>query len=155
METGDWITLAAVIVALVIGVASIVVTLIIRAKDITKNRRIREEDRKLDFKLRLLDEVRDWAREAAKLGFLYERARDKPKIRQVFEDMIEDVAKTTDAADMASRVFENELGAPVTKVLGFVLSYKDPSKFATEEYYRALFELMKAVNKVKRKLLNL
>jgi hypothetical protein len=155
MEVGDWITLAAVIVALGIGVASIVVTLIIRAKDITENRHIREEDRELNFKFRLLDEVRDWAREAVKLGFLYERARNSLEARSIFEDMVEDVSKTTDITDMAAKIFKNELEAPVIKALYFVKSYKDPSKFASKEYFDSLFEFLKAVNEVKRKLLSL
>jgi len=122
---------------------------------IKEERHIHEEDRELNFKLRLLDEVRDWAREAVKLGFLYERARNKPEVRQVLEDMIEDVAKTSDIADMAAKIFQNELKAPVTKALGFVKSYKDPSKFASKEYFSSLHELLKAINKVKRELLKL
>jgi hypothetical protein len=148
----DWTAIATFVLAL-IATASIVVTLIIRAKDIAENRRIRDEDRKLNFRLRLLDEVRDWAREAVKLGFLYERARSKSEMRQVFEDMIEEVAKTADIADMAAEIFKNELEAPVTKALGFVKSYKDPSKFASKQYFDSLFELLKAINKAKRKLL--
>ncbi len=87
------------------------------------------------------------------MGFLYERARSKSETRSVFEDMIEDVAKTTDIADMAAEIFKNELEAPVTKALGFVKSYKDPSKFASKEYFDSLFELLKDVNKAKRKLI--
>jgi hypothetical protein len=150
----EWTAIATFVLAF-IAAASIVATLIIRAKDITKNRRMRKEDKELNFKLRLLDEVRDWAREAVKLGFLYERASSKPEARRVFEDMIEDVARTTDVADMAATVFKNELNAPVTNALGFVKSYKDPNKFASKAYFDSLFELLKAVNKVKRKLLNL
>jgi hypothetical protein len=61
METGDWITLAAVIVALLIGVASIVVTLIIRAKDINKNRRVEAKKRDFEIKLKALDDLKTWA----------------------------------------------------------------------------------------------
>jgi len=150
----EWTAIATFILAF-IATASIVVTLIIRAQDITENRRIREEDRELNFKLSLLDEVRDWAREAVKLGFLYERAKSKSEIRSVFEDMIEDVSKTTDVADMAAKIFVSELEAPGKKAMSFVKSYKDPSKFASKEYFDSLFELLKAINKVKRKLLKL
>jgi len=150
----EWTAIATFILAF-IAAASIVVTLIIRVKDITKNRRMREEDRELNFKLRLLDEVRDRAREAVKLGFLYDRARSKPEVRQVFEDMIEDNSKTTDIAAMAAEVFKNVLDAPVTKALGFVKSYKDPNKFASKAYFDSLYELLKAINKAKRELLNL
>jgi hypothetical protein len=150
----EWTAIATFILAF-IAAASIVVTLIIRAKDITKNRHMREEDRELGFKLRLLDEVRDWSREAVKLGFLYERAMSKPEARRVLEDMIEDVAKTTDVADMAAKIFEKELNTPVTQALYFVKSYKDPSKFASKGYFDSLFALLQAINKAKRKLLNL
>jgi hypothetical protein len=149
-----WTAIATFVLAL-IATASIVVTLIIRAKDIVKNRRIRDEDRKLSFRLRLLDEVRDWARGAVKLGFLYERARNSLEARSIFEDMVEDASKTTDIADMASEIFKNELEAPVIKALYFVKSYKDPSKFASNQYFDSLFELLKAINKAKRKLLSL
>ncbi|MGD9117522.1 MAG: hypothetical protein PVJ08_02150, partial [Dehalococcoidia bacterium] len=64
----EWTAIATFALAF-IAAASIVVTFIIRAKDISENRRIRNEDRNLEFRLRLLDEVRDWAREAVKLGF--------------------------------------------------------------------------------------
>ena len=146
----EWTAIATFILAS-IAAASIVTTLIIRAKDIKKERQTRDEDRKL----RLLDEARDWAREAVKLGFLYERAQSKSEVRQVLEDMIEDVAKTTDAADMAAEIFKDKLDTPVTEALGFVKSYKDPSKFATDEYFDSLFRLLKAINAVKRKLLSL
>jgi prepilin signal peptidase PulO-like enzyme (type II secretory pathway) len=122
---------------------------------IEEERRKQEEDRELNFKLRLLDEVRDWAREAVKLGFLYERAKSKSETRSVFEDMIEDVAKTADVADMAAKIFVNELKAPVEKAMSFVKSYKDPSKFASKEYFDSLHELLKAINEAKRKLLSL
>jgi hypothetical protein len=147
----EWTAIATFVLAL-IATASIVVTLIIRAKDIKENRRIRDEDRALDFKLRLLDEVRDWAREAVKLGFFYGRAKNETEKNKV-ADMIEDIAKTTDIADMAAEIFKNELKAPVTKALGFVKSYKDPDVFASKKYFDSLFELLKEVNKVKRKLL--
>jgi len=120
-----------------------------------EERRMRREDRELDFKLRLLDEVRDWAREAVKLGFLYGRARSKPEVRQVFEDMIEDIAKTTDIADMAAKIFVNELKGPVKEAMSLVKSYKDPSKFASKEYFDSLHILLKAINEAKRKLLKL
>jgi hypothetical protein len=150
----EWTAIATFALAF-IAAASIVVTFIIRAKDISENRRIRNEDRNLEFRLRLLDEVRDWAREAVKLGFIYERAKIKSEVRQILEDMIEDVSKTTDAADLATKVFKNELEAPVTKALGFIKDYKDPNKFASKAYFDSLFELLKAVNAAKRKLLNL
>ncbi len=150
----NWTAIATLILAL-IATASIIVTLIIRAKDISENRRIRKEDRELNFKLRLLDEVRDWAREAVKSGFIYERAKSKSEIRPVFEDMIEDVSKTSDVADIAAKTFVNELKAPVLKAMSFVKSYKDPNKFASKEYFDSLHELLKAVNEAKRKLLGL
>lgn len=149
----EWAAIATFVLA-VIAAASIVFTLIIRAKDIKENRRIRDEDRVLDFKLRLLDEVRNWAREAVKLGFLYRRAKHASEKHQVI-DMIEDVAKATDISDMAAETFRNELEASVIKALGFVQRYEDPSKFASKEYFDSLFELLKEVNKAKRKLLQL
>jgi len=116
-----------------------------------ENRRMREEDRELNFKLRLLDEVRDWAREAVKLGFLYGRTKGKFEEHRV-TDMIEDIAKTTDISDMAAVVFKDELEAPVTKALGFVKNYKTPGILASKAYFDSLFELLKAVNKIKRRL---
>lgn len=115
----EWTAIATFVLAL-IATASIIVTLVIRERDIAENRRIREEDKELNFKLRLLDEVRDWAREAVKLGFLYERTKTSFKARLVFENMIEDVSKTTDVADMAAKIFAAELESPVTKAMGFV-----------------------------------
>jgi hypothetical protein len=149
----EWTAIATFVLAF-IATASIVVTVIIRAKDIGENRRIREEDRELNFKSRLLDEVRDWAREAVKLGFLYKRIKSKAEISQV-NDMIEEIAKTSDVTSMVSEIFANELEVPVRKVLGFVKNYKDPREFASKEYFDSLFELLKAVNKAKRKLLKL
>ena len=144
---GDW--------SVALSAGATVILAVAAFKSIKETRRIREEDRELNFKLRLLDEVRDWAREAVKLGFLYERARNKAEVRQVFEDMIEEVAKTADIAITAAEIFENELEVPAIKALGFVKSYEDPSKFATKEYFDSLFELLKATNKAKRKLLEL
>ena len=122
---------------------------------IRENRRIRYEDRKLNFSLRLLDEVRDWAREAVKLGFLYsraERAKSTSETRQVI-DMIEEIAKTTDTARIAAEVFENELEAPVNRALDFLKSYPDKTgKFASKEYFDSFHEVLKVVINLKKKL---
>lgn len=147
------LTAIATFILAFIAAASIVVTLIIQAKYIKENRRIQNEDRNLKFKLKLLDEVRDWAWEAVRLGFLYERARVKPEMRQIFENMIEAIAQTADVVDMASKIFKNELEAPVTKAMSFTKSFQDPDKFASQEYFDALHELLKAINRAKRKLL--
>ena len=151
MTTDNWINLIA---AILVGGGTLALAFM-TWKSIRQTRRIREEDRELNFKLRLLDEVRDWAREAVKLGFLYERVKSKSEMSKV-ADMIEDVAKTTDVADMAAKIFVNELEAPVKNAMSFIKSYKkDPSKFASKEYFDSLHDLLKAINKAKRKLLQL
>jgi hypothetical protein len=121
---------------------------------IRENRRIRSEERTLNFRLRLLDEVRDWTREAVKAGFVFKRAvdeEDKAKINQVNE-ILEDIAKTADITNMAVDVFKNELEAPVKTAVGFVKSYKSPGVLGSDGYFASLHVLLKAINKIKRRL---
>lgn len=120
---------------------------------IRENRRIRDEDRKLSFTLRLLDEVRDWAREAVRLGFLYNRAKSESEMIQII-NMIEEVAKTTDAANIAAQVFENELIDPVNRALNVLTKYRDETgKFADKEYFDSFYEVLKVVINLKKKII--
>lgn len=63
MEVGDWITLAAVLVALAIGAASIVATVVIRAKDINRER-----------KKEALKEIANWAKKGYELCYDYQQS---------------------------------------------------------------------------------
>ncbi len=119
---------------------------------IWQNYRIRDKDRKLNFRLRLLDEVRDWAHEAVKLGFLYNRAKSKPEMSRII-NMIEDVAKTVDVANIAAQVFGNELIDPVNRALNVLTKYRDETgKFADKEYFDSFYEVLKVVINLKKKL---
>ena len=122
---------------------------------IADNRRIRADDKELSFKLRLLDDIHDWAREAVKLGFLYSRAEKAKSTSEMnqFILMTDEVAKTTDAARIAAEVFENELKDPVNKALDFLSSYTDKTgKFARKEYFDSFYEVLKIVIVLKKKL---
>ena len=115
-------------------------------KSIRENRRIRDEDRKLNFRLRLLDEVRDWAREAVKLGLLYNSVKSENEMLQI-RNTINDVAKTTDAANIAAQV-ANELIAPVNRALRLLEQFN----FADKEYFDSFYDLLKVIIELKIKM---
>jgi hypothetical protein len=146
----DWTAIATFVLAS-IATAAIVVTLIIRAKDIAENRRIREEERELNFKSRLLDEVRDWAREAVMLGFLYNRAKSESEILQVVTRM-EEIAKTTDAANISAEVFGDELTGPVNRAIS-ALAKCGKGKLDNKEYFDSFYAVLKVIISLKKKII--
>lgn len=154
MNTGEWFLGGTTIFLGLIAVAAIVINVWINRKNIRENRRIRNEDRTLNFRLKLLDEVRDWAREAVKAGFVFKRAQDegdKVGIRQVNE-RIEDIAKTSDVTKMTAEIFKSELAAPVKMAVGQVINYKKPGVLGSDKYFESLRNLLKTINSVKRGL---
>ena len=138
--------------SIVLGTGAAVILAYIAYMSILENRRIRNEDRKLNFRLRLLDEVRDWAREAVKLGLLYNSAKNESEMAQM-RNMIHDVAKTTDAANISAEVFGNELIDPVNRALKVLTKERyEPGKLADKEYFDSFYELLKVIISLKKKV---
>ena len=138
--------------SIALGAAATVALAYVAAMSILENRRTREEDRKLNFRLSSLDEVRDWAREAVKLGFLYNRATNASEVLQV-TNLIEEIAKTTDATNIAAQVFPNELTDSVNRALRALTADQDKTgKVGDKEYFDSFFELLKIIITLKKKL---
>ena len=162
MEVGDWITLSAVIVALFIGVASIVVTFIIRAKDIAENRRVRSKEKQFIFQIDVLNEVRNWAAEAVKLGFQYNQSTNNADLHQVVI-LLDDIAKNTDFADLAIRLFPDELKFAILAVMNVLSTNQrqitnhpgDKGIIGDDYYFDRLYELMKSIRDVKLQMYNI
>lgn len=116
--------------------------------------RLQEKDRQLHFRLRLLDEVQDWARECVKFGFLYGRHKVRSK-HEMFQltDMYEDIAKNIDVTVIASDVFGNKLKKPIEDAVAQLKKFRsEPSTFANKDYYDSYHELLAVVIDLKKTL---
>ena len=106
-----------------------------------------------EYRLKLLDEVRDWARECLKLGFLRARSAKKSKneLRQL-HDMYEDIARNVDTTRIASEVFGGELKEQLAKAITSLTSLEDTPEQFLDEYFNSFGDLIEIVNKLKRTL---
>jgi hypothetical protein len=148
----EWFSPLAIATFILAGVAvwSILETRKIHKKEL----HIREADRKLSFRLRVLDEARDWTRECVKLGFLYHR----PPVQRELElremaNMFDDVARHVDIVRMAGEVFESELKDPVENAITLLKKYQEsPGEFADKAYFDSLNALLTIINKLRKTL---
>jgi hypothetical protein len=129
---------------------------------IWQNYSFRKKDRRLGFQIDVLNEVRNWAVEAVKLGFQHNRSTDAAEVYQV-EILLDDIATNTDFADLAIRLFPGELKLDTLAVMN-VLSTKnrqrtnhpgDKGVIGDDYYFDCLYELMKSIRDVKLRMYNI
>ena len=128
---------------------------------IWQNYSFRKKDRSLGFQIDVLNEVRNWTAEAVKLGFQYNRSTNAAGTHQV-AILLDDIAKNTDFADLAIRLFPDELKDATLAVMN-VLSTKqrqitnhpgDKGVIGDGYYFNCLYELMKSIRDVKLRMYN-
>jgi hypothetical protein len=129
---------------------------------IWQNYSFRKKDRRFRFQIDVLNEVRNWAAEAVKLGFQYNQSTNNADLHQVVI-LLNDIAKNTDFADLAIRLFPDELKDAILAVMN-VLSIKQRQKkkhigdkgiIGDDYYFYCLYELMKSVRDVKLRMYNI
>lgn len=81
MTTGELFLGGITLLIAVIAVAAIVANFVIQKKAIAENRRIREEDREVYFKIQALDEISECAKEFSQILVLSGRKSDMEKMQ--------------------------------------------------------------------------
>ena len=149
--TLDWSPLAIATVVL----AAVAVWSILQTRSIHKEElRVRETERELDFKLRLLDEVRDWARDCLRFGFLQSRAGEKTEYeKRQLHEMHEGLVGAADVTRFAGAVFRGELKKQLVRTVGYLKSIEHTSQQIPDEYVKAFGDLIKIVDRLKWNLL--
>ena len=148
MDTYGWnnpIVLATLILALVTALLAIAAF-----RSIRDNRRIRLEDRHLDNRRRLLDELQNWAKESIKFSTLYKkqllpedqyRSLAELNVLISMKDSINDISSL-----IGDEIISNAVGKAI-EILG--KSETGIAKDAQESLNNSMIEIINRANKLK------